>query len=76
MKSRPARAKPGSRWLELLEIRSPDPNRTRAERTGLESRLQTVMGQDYMDAYTRNLRERYPATIDRGYIDTLMAASQ
>lgn len=62
--------------LELLEIRSPDPDRTRAERTGLESQLQTVMGQDYMDAYTRNLRERYPATIDRGYIDTLMAASQ
>ena len=62
--------------VELLEIGSSARSDDEAEWTRVSEELATALAQDYQEAYVRNLRERHPVTIDRAYIDTLMAASQ
>lgn len=61
---------------ELVEIRPAARGGNDGAWTRLVEGLSAGMAQDYAEAYLASLRARHSASIDRGYIDSLMADSQ
>ncbi len=66
----------GTAVAELVEIIPADKAKQKGVLDRLTRELNTSARQDYEDTYLSGLRGRHGVSIDRGYIDTLMAESQ
>ena len=66
----------GASVVELVEIIAADRRQQKTAWSEVIKQLNTATGQDYEDSYLTSLRGRHNVSIDRGYIDRLMAESQ
>ena len=66
----------GASVVELVEIIAADRRQQKTAWSEAIKQLNTATGQDYEDSYLTSLRGRHNVSIDRGYIDRLMAESQ
>lgn len=66
----------GAAVAELVEIIAADRQEQEAAWSELVQELTNSMQRDYVETYLANLRKEYDVSIDRGYIDTLLAESQ
>ena len=66
----------GTVVAEMAEIVSADRHQQKAEWSNLVRELDTSARQDFEDTYLSSLRVHHGVSIDRGYIDSLMAESQ
>ena len=66
----------GTSVVELVEIIGADRRQQKTAWSGVIKQLNTAAQQDYEDTYLTSLRGHHNVSIDRGYIDRLMAESQ
>jgi len=66
----------GTSVVELVEIIAADRRQQKTAWSGLIKQLNTATRQDYEDTYLTSMRGHHNVSIDRGYIDRLMAESQ
>jgi peptidyl-prolyl cis-trans isomerase D len=71
-----AQSSAGTVVAELVEIVAADRQGQKAEWSELIQELDTSARQDFEDTFLGSLRGRHGVSIDRGYIDALMAESQ
>jgi peptidyl-prolyl cis-trans isomerase D len=66
----------GAAVAELTEIIAADRTKQKTAWSNVVQELTATMRQDYVDTFLASLRREFDVSIDRGYIDTLLAESQ